>query len=88
MIIDDVSQGVGVFKLSTTDQIKTFNVPFTIRRRRQVAFHDGNSAIVTGSDHGCVYIFNRRTGEVVDIINVGVEDWVQSIAVCGSIARL
>ncbi|KAE9391457.1 hypothetical protein BT96DRAFT_832022, partial [Gymnopus androsaceus JB14] len=32
LIIDDVSQGMGVFKLLTTDQIKTFDVPFTLRR--------------------------------------------------------
>ncbi|KAJ3791428.1 hypothetical protein GGU11DRAFT_761613, partial [Lentinula aff. detonsa] len=47
---------------------------------RFVAFHDGNSAIVTGSDHGKVYIFDRRTGNIIDTIYIGVDDWVQSIA--------
>lgn len=81
LIIDDVAQGVGVFKLSTTDRIKTFDVPFAVRRRRQVAFHDGNSSIVTGSDHGTIYVFDRRTGNIIDTIDIGVKDWVQSIAV-------
>lgn len=81
LIIDDVSQGVAVFKFSTTDRLKTFDVPFTTRRLRSVAFHDGNSAIITGSDHGQVYIFNRRTGDVIDKIDIGIKDWVQSVAV-------
>lgn len=81
LIIDDVSQGVAVFKLSTTDRLKTFDVPFTTSRLRSVAFHDGNSAIITGSDHGKVYIFDRRTGDVIDMIDIGIKDWVQSVAV-------
>lgn len=32
LIIDDVAQGVGFFNLSTTDHIKTFDVPFAVRR--------------------------------------------------------
>jgi WD40 repeat protein len=81
LIVDDVSQGVAVFKLSTTDRLKTFDVPFTTSRLRTVAFHDGNSAIITGSDHGKVYVFDRRTGDVIDTIDIGIKDWVQSIAV-------
>ncbi|KAF5342868.1 hypothetical protein D9758_016103 [Tetrapyrgos nigripes] len=44
-----------------------------------VGFHDGGKALISGSDHGDVYIFDRRTGEVNDIIQVGCKDWVQSI---------
>jgi WD40 repeat protein len=81
LIIDDVSQGVAVFKLSTTDRLRTLDVPLATRRLRSVAFHDGNSAIISGSDHGTVYVFDRRTGGVIDTINVGIKDWVQSVAV-------
>jgi WD40 repeat protein len=88
LIFDDVSQGVAVYKLSTTDRVKTFDVPFTTRRIRQVAFHDGNKAIVTGSDHGSVYIFDRRTGDVIDTIKVGIKDWVQSIAVRSTVNKV
>ncbi|KAJ3979681.1 hypothetical protein F5890DRAFT_1634821 [Lentinula detonsa] len=80
LIIDDVSQGVAVFKLSTTDRLRTFNVPLATRRLRSVAFHDGNSAIISGSDHGKIYIFDRRTGDVIDTIDIGIKDWVQSVA--------
>ena len=81
LIIDDISQGVAVFKLSTTDRLKTFDIPFKTSRLRSVAFHDRNSAIITGSDHGKVYIFDRRTGDVIDTIDIGFRDWVQSIAI-------
>lgn len=81
MIIDDVSQGVALYKMSVTDRLKTFHVPCTQRRGRNVAFHDGGKTIVTGSDHGSVYLFHRRTGEVDDVIDMGIKDWVQSITV-------
>lgn len=51
------------------------------RRGRNVAFQDGTSTIMIGSDHGIVYAFDRCTGEVVDTIRIGVKDWVQSISV-------
>jgi hypothetical protein len=81
LIINDVSKGVAIYKLSTTDRIKTFEVPCMTRRLHFVTFHDGNSAIVIGSDHGKVYVFDRRTGNVIDTIDIGVRDWLQSIAV-------
>ncbi|KAJ4475498.1 WD40-repeat-containing domain protein [Lentinula aciculospora] len=71
--------GVAVYRLSTTDRLKTFDVPFAMRRIRNVAFHDGNRAIVTRSDHGKVYIFDWRSGDIIDIIDIGVKDWVQPI---------
>lgn len=81
IILDDISQGVALYKLSAAERIKTFPVPSKIRRSKNVAFHDGGSTIISGSDHGAVYAFDRRTGEVVDIIHVGYRDWVQSVTV-------
>ncbi|KAL0063175.1 hypothetical protein AAF712_009969 [Marasmius tenuissimus] len=79
-ILDDASQGVALFKLSASERLKTFAVASGERRSRNVCFHDGGRAIITGSDHGNVYVFDRRTGEVSDVIDIGVRDWVQSIA--------
>lgn len=81
MIIDDVAQGVALYKLSTSERVRTFPVPSSERRSRNVAFHDGGSAIVCGSDHGIVYIFDRKTGDTLDAIDMGIEDWVQSVVV-------
>ena len=37
--------------------------------------------IVCGSDHGVVYVFNRRSGEVVDELRVDRTEWVQTVTV-------
>ncbi|KAK7446672.1 hypothetical protein VKT23_014367 [Stygiomarasmius scandens] len=79
VILDDVTQGVALYKLSTPDRVKTFAVPCDERRSRSVSFHDDGSKIVCGSDHGNIYIFDRRTGLVHDIIFIGTKDWVQSV---------
>lgn len=81
IILDDVSQGVALYKLSVTDRVKTFAIPCRQRRSRNVAFHDSGRSVITGSDHGNVYIFDRRTGKSSDVIHTGVTDWVQSVAV-------
>ncbi|KAF5344646.1 hypothetical protein D9757_015038 [Collybiopsis confluens] len=77
---DDVSQGVALMKVAGTERVKTFQVPHRERRSRNVAFQDGTSRIIVGSDHGNVYAFDRQTGEVIDTIYIGLKDWVQSIS--------
>ncbi|KAF5349381.1 hypothetical protein D9758_015523 [Tetrapyrgos nigripes] len=78
-ILDDTSQGVALYKLSGAERLKTFAVTTNEQRSRNVGFHDGGKALISGSDHGDVYIFDQRTREVNDIIQVGCKDWVQSI---------
>lgn len=53
---------------------------------RSVAVHDQGSAVVIGSDHGCVYVFDQRTGDVRDVISAGT-DWVQSVTVSTSYSK-
>ncbi|KAF5315995.1 hypothetical protein D9758_018718 [Tetrapyrgos nigripes] len=62
-ILDDTSQGIALYKLSGSERVKTFAVETNERRSRNVCFHDGGKAIVTGSDHGDVYVFDRRTDD-------------------------
>ncbi|KAK1233799.1 hypothetical protein PQX77_003026 [Marasmius sp. AFHP31] len=80
IVLDDITQGVALYKLTGRSRIKTFPVPIQKKHRsRNVAFHDGGSSVLSGSDHGIVYVFDRRTGDITDTINIGVKDWVQSI---------
>jgi hypothetical protein len=37
--------------------------------------------IVSGSDHGIVYVFDRRSGERLDELQVDAGDWVQTVLV-------
>lgn len=65
--IDDPSQGVALYRLSSRARIRTYAVPVTKSMRpRQVTFAEDCSAIVSGSDHGVVYILDRRSGDIVD----------------------
>ncbi|KAF9268627.1 hypothetical protein L218DRAFT_853173, partial [Marasmius fiardii PR-910] len=80
-IIDDVVQGVALYKLGNIDRVKTFQVPTEECRSRNVCFLGDGSIIVTGSDHGKVYAFERRTGDIYDVIDIGAKDWVQSLTV-------
>lgn len=52
-------------------------------RERQVVFAEDCSLIVIGSDHGFVYVFDRRSGNVFDKLDVSRGNWVQTIAVSG-----
>lgn len=81
VILDDVGQGVALYKLSGPERVKTFPVPCGVLRSRNISFHDGGSSVLSGSDHGKVYIFDRRTGNIHDIIDMGIHDWVQSVTV-------
>ncbi|KAG7097806.1 hypothetical protein E1B28_005125 [Marasmius oreades] len=78
-IVDDVVQGVALYKFSDTERIKTFPVPAGERRSRNVCFLSDASIIITGSHHGRLYAFERRTGDIYDVIDIGVEDWIQSV---------
>ena len=81
-ILDDTNQGVGLYKMSTCERIKTFDVPTKVACRvRTVAFHDQLTAVVCGSDHGQVYVFERRLGVIRDVLHIGFDDWVQTITV-------
>ncbi|KIK54518.1 hypothetical protein GYMLUDRAFT_63121 [Collybiopsis luxurians FD-317 M1] len=80
-ITDDPSQGVGLFRLDG-GRLKTFEVKETKGwRPRQVTFADEGKTVVSGSDHGRVYVFDRRSGEVVDELSIGSENWVQTVLV-------
>ncbi|KAJ7768723.1 hypothetical protein DFH07DRAFT_954616 [Mycena maculata] len=84
--IDDTEHGAILYRLDDHQRVKTFPVPVTqAKRPRQVRFLDDSRAIVIGSDHGIVYIFDRRTGDIIDKLAVRGESWVQTLATmdCG-----
>jgi hypothetical protein len=37
--------------------------------------------IISGSDHGVVYVFDQRTGETIDQLRIDHSDWVQTVKV-------
>lgn len=79
--IDDTVQGIGLYELDTVARLRSFPIPMTKTvRPRQLAFAENARVIVGGSDHGAVYVFDRRSGEVLDVLNQGTE-WTQTVTV-------
>lgn len=82
--LDNVTEGVTLARLDTGARIKTFPVAVKKKHRvRRVAFADDCSTIVSGSDHGTVYAFDRRSGECEELW-IGSDAWTQTILVCAS----
>ncbi|KAF9258451.1 hypothetical protein L218DRAFT_877158 [Marasmius fiardii PR-910] len=82
--IDDPYEGVALYRISSQDRLKSFKVDAKEQRLRNVAFLGDGGIVMIGSDHGKIYLFDRRSDEPFDVIDVGIEDWVQCLAVsCG-----
>ncbi|KAJ7117280.1 WD40-repeat-containing domain protein [Mycena crocata] len=79
--VDDPFQGIVLFRAENDNRIRTFEVKLTRenQRPRQVCFTDDCSTVMSGSDHGMVYVFDRRTGDVTDTLRVDASDWVQTV---------
>ncbi|KAJ7057420.1 WD40-repeat-containing domain protein, partial [Mycena amicta] len=88
LCMDDPSSGTNLYRLEDRSLVKTFSVKVTKKYRpRQVDFSDECRFIISGSDHGVVYIFDRRSGEIVDELRVDPHEWVQTVAVSASSSR-
>ncbi|KAJ7668603.1 WD40-repeat-containing domain protein [Mycena polygramma] len=83
MCIDDPSSGVNVHRLEDNGQSKVKSFPIPVKKKmrpRGVCYVNQCSEIVSGSDHGVVYVFDRRSGEIVDELRIDPEEWVQTVA--------
>ncbi|KAJ7092023.1 hypothetical protein B0H15DRAFT_799761 [Mycena belliarum] len=81
LCINDPSIGVRLYRLAEKQEVKSLRVPVKrFRRVRQVCLADGNTAIVSGSDHGLVYVHDRRSGDVTTKLKVHPNEWIQTVA--------
>ncbi|KAK0483119.1 WD40-repeat-containing domain protein [Armillaria luteobubalina] len=79
--VDDPAEGAAIYKLQDGARVRTFAVPVKKSHRpRQVAFGEDGKVVVSGSDHGVVYVYERRTGLKMNELKVDLEDWVQALA--------
>ncbi len=71
--------------MSDGARLKTFPVPVERSHRpRQVCFAEDGQVIVSGSDHGTIYLYDRRTGDQLDELALGNNDWAQTVMVSRS----
>ncbi|KAF9548080.1 WD40 repeat-like protein [Agrocybe pediades] len=70
--LDDPAQGVALYRYSSWDRVRTYAVAIEKSMRpRQISFIEDCKFILSGSDHGAVYLFDRRSGNMVDELRCG-----------------
>jgi hypothetical protein len=68
--------------LQTGMLIRTFSAGTPIKRfPKQVIFAEDDTVIVGGSDHGAVYVFDRKMGVILDTMAHSKRGLVQTITV-------
>jgi len=86
--IDNVGTGFDVYKMDSGTLVRTLE---TGRAKKTfpkgVAFANNSRAVVGGSDHGLVYIFERKTGQVLKKLRHSKSGGVETISVCVYILR-
>ena len=81
-IADMCSSGFNLHDIEDGTYIQNFLTGTLIRRHpKQAAFGEKGHAIVGGSDHGIVYVFDQMTGNKMVKLRVAEQGMVQTVAV-------
>ncbi|KAF8145074.1 WD40-repeat-containing domain protein [Mycena galopus ATCC 62051] len=83
LCLDDPGAGPTLFHVTNQAKSRVFEIPREMRyevRPRRVRFAESGLAVVSGSDHGVVYVFETHTGDVLQKLDIGVSQWVQAVA--------
>ena len=82
--MDNVSDGFDIYKLECGSFVRTFVTKEAQKRYpKGVALADNSRLVVGGSDHGQVYIFERKSGRVLKTLKHARKGGVETIAVRG-----
>ena len=82
VVIDNISNGFDLWDMATGAHLRMFPTGTPTRYLpRQVTFAERAKAVVGGSDHGAVYVFDRRTGTPLDVLHHTETGLVQTITV-------
>lgn len=84
MCIGDPCWGVNVHRLEDNGlrKVKSFKIPVTKETRvRNVCFVDQCKEVVGGSDHGVIYVFDRKDNTTVDELRISATEWAQTVTV-------
>ena len=84
-VIDNVSDGFDIHRLDRDNGtfIRTLEVGKPTKTyAKGVVFANGSHAVIAGSDHGRVYIFDRKSGLLLTKIKHSKTGGVETISVC------
>lgn len=80
--MDNVENGFDLYRMDTGNFVRTFLTrKATKTYPKGVAFADRSGLIIGGSDHGKVYVFERKTGRLVKRLKHAGSGGVEAIAV-------
>ncbi|KAF5343334.1 hypothetical protein D9758_014165 [Tetrapyrgos nigripes] len=79
--IDDITSGCTLYRMTDGSKIQDFKVPRERKagQPKQVAFGESCKVIVSGSDHGNVYVFDRRSGELLQTLSTGTKSRIHGL---------
>jgi hypothetical protein len=81
-VVDNGSDGFDLHQLDTGAFIRTLSTGLpTWRQPKQVTFVDNSQLVVAGSDHGAIYVFDRKTGARLEVLRHSKDGLVQTVAV-------
>ncbi|KIJ68874.1 hypothetical protein HYDPIDRAFT_25126 [Hydnomerulius pinastri MD-312] len=82
IVVDNATNGFTLYRLDCADPIRTYLTdPPTVPVPKQVAFGEESKIVAGGSDNGLVYIFERRSGKLLETLQHSKDGLVQAIAV-------
>ena len=69
--------------MDDASRLKELDVPRKkdLAAPKQVALAEDCTVIVSGSDHGTVYVFDRKTGDIMQKLRTKKDAWVQAVTV-------
>lgn len=77
-----MTTGYDLYSISRTSPTRSFEIPTGQRFVKMAKFAENGTAIVGGSDHGCVYVFKVTDSEPRQVLyHERTENMIQTIAV-------
>jgi hypothetical protein len=71
ILVDNMTNGFDLYTSTRTVPSKTFLVPTTRKFTKKGTFGEDGQTVITGSDHGHVYVFATDKAEPIQILQHG-----------------
>ena len=85
ILVDNMTNGFDLYSLSRTSPSKSFVVPTTKKLVKNGVFREKEHTVITGSDHGKVYVFAVNKTEPVQRLEHGRKNvMIQAVEVTSS----
>jgi hypothetical protein len=82
-VVDNAADSFMLYQLDSNEEpVRTFvTTPPSVSVHKQVAFRAEGRLVIGGSNNGSVYVFERKTGKLLNTLCHSNEGLVQTIAV-------